>query len=90
MLFSDTKMPVHPDVLKADRAPKGLESTAPEHYRDALEMQRDERGMLVISLTEAVKSALWPRPEKKREVWIGLGRKEWRKQRFVYGNEQQS
>lgn len=63
-------MPLHPAILAADRAPKGLECCAPEHYRDALSMERDERGDLVVSITESVRSALVPRPAKPAPVGL--------------------
>ena len=62
-------MPVHPDVIAADKCPKGMENVAPEHYREAFYMKKDRRGNLLITLSESVKSALWPRPtETPREV----------------------
>lgn len=62
-------MPVHPDVIAADKAPKGLENVAPEHYREASNMAKDASGSLVITLSESVKSALWPRlTEAPKEI----------------------
>jgi hypothetical protein len=54
-------------VKDADRAPRGLECAAPEHYSCALSMKRDKNGDLLLSITEAVKSALYPRPESNLE-----------------------
>lgn len=53
---------------------------APEHYRDALGMQRDRNGDLVIEMSDAMRSALWPRPEPRpKPIWYGLGEKAYRR-----------
>lgn len=51
---------------------------SPFHYRDRLGMKRDENGDLIIEISEAVRSALYPPlPKPTPPVWIGLGARHW-------------
>lgn len=49
-------------------------AVSPFHLRDTLGMRRDENDELIIEVSEAVRSALYPPvPKPQKPIWYGLG-----------------